>query len=599
MPEENSESNLDNNKDRNSSQELQNASNDPEDKISSNQDISEVQADKAVEDIVRHESDEVLAAEDVKVGKASVGRLGLFKLKLKEIFQKWWENKRLRYSSLAALIIIILGLALWPPTRDFALNLVGVRASASLEVTDQTTGLPLKDAVVTLAGQRSQTNDSGVAKLYHLRLGNQKIQVQKEAFAEVTKSVYVGLGQNKLGSFALKAVGVQYNFEVTDYLSGKPIQKAEAASGKADAVSDKNGKIILTALSTKAFMLSVTISANGYLNNTVSVPVGSAAVTNVQLVPSGNEVYVSNSSGRYNLYKININGQGKQLLLAGTGYENANIGLVVSPDGKEAALVSTRDDMRDQYGYLLSALTLVNVTNGTYITIDHAQQIQLAGWSGTKLIYEEIAAGASAANPKRERIMSYDYTINARYTLATANGFNGFTYDNGVVYYAIANAPSAQVAFFKVNADGTDNQAILNQQVWSIFRTNYNTLYLQTPGSWYSYTLGAKLANPSQVPANQNDYYFVDNSAATQSLWIDTRDGKGTLLLHDNSTGKDTTLASQGGLTQPVRWLNSSVAIYRVSTPQETADYAVSINGGSPKKIVDVTGTSGYNTYPY
>ena len=75
--------------------------------------------------------------------------------------------------------------------------------------------------------------------------------------------------------------------------------------------------------------MAVTISASGYNNATLNVPVGSTAVANVSLVPTGKDVYVSNASGTYDVYESDLNGQNKKLLLAGTGNELTAIASVV------------------------------------------------------------------------------------------------------------------------------------------------------------------------------------------------------------------------------------------------------------------------------
>jgi hypothetical protein len=67
------------------------------------------------------------------------------------------------------------------------------------------------------------------------------------------------------------------------------------------------------------------------------------------------------------------------------------------------------------------------------------------------------------------------------------------------------------------------------------------------------------------------------------------------LYVHDESTGKDTKLTAQSGLSYPVRWLSDTVLEYRVATNGVASNYVISINGGTPKKIADVTSTYAYN----
>ncbi len=101
------------------------------------------------------------------------------------------------------------------------------------------------------------------------------------------------------------------------------------------------------------------------------------------------------------------------------------------------------------------------------------------------------------------------------------------------------------------------------------------------------------------APADQKTRVYTNNAANTQSLWIDQRDGKGVLLSYDLATKQDKVLTGQSGLVYPVRWLNDTTAVYRINNDSETADYVVSLDGGEPKKIVDVTNTAGIDKWYY
>ena len=65
------------------------------------------------------------------------------------------------------------------------------------------------------------------------------------------------------------------------------------------------------------------------------------------------------------------------------------------------------------------------------------------------------------------------------------------------------------------------------------------------------------------------------------------------------SEKEDKVIKTQSGLTYPILWLSDKVAIYRISTDQESADYAISLDGGEAKKIRDVTKTSGIDRWYY
>ncbi len=551
--------------------------------------IEDPQTDEAVDEIVAAEADTVLAAEDeARAEAASLPRSGW--RRFTGFFARWWANKLARWLTIFVLLAAVAAVAAVPKSRYFLLNTAGVRSSLTLTALDETTQLPLKNVTVSLGSHQAKTDSKGVAALHGLKLGNYQLTVQRLAFAPVHQRVTVGWGSNQLGNFSLHATGIQYVVMVADYVSGKGIAGAQASDGDAAAVSDASGKITLTVDTVPAGGLSVTVGGNGYRNTQLTIPAAATTPATVTLVPSAREVYVSKQSGAYGVYAMDIDGQNKKLLLPGTGLETANLQLATSLDGQRAALVSTRDNTRDADGYLLSTLTLVNTTDGSSTTLEHAEQVQLIDWIGSKLIYETVVAGASAANPQRQRIYSYDYKTNTHVQLAGANQFNLATTASGTVYYAVSSTdPSASAGLYKVNTDGTGRQQLFSKEVWSAFRTDYGILALQSPSGWFSLTLSNHAATASSAPAQYKSRLYAENAETTRSLWVDDRDGKGVLLAHDDVSGKDTELVSQANLAYPVRWLDDDLVAFRVASGQETADYVVRPSGGPAKKVADVT----------
>ncbi len=558
-------------------------------------DVPDPETDKAVEDIIAQESDELLAAEDAHREPDTTGRR-TFGQKLKDFFAGWWRNKWARWITIIVLLAAIGTVAAVPKARYAVLNIAGVRASVSVIAVDDSTQLPLKNVTVSVAGQQVTTDINGIAKISKLKLGPQTVTIKRIAFQTVTQNVVLGWGSNPLGNIGLKAVGVQYVINVTDYLSGKPIANVEATSNGIEALSDKNGKVTLTIDTEDADAASVPVAVilNGYRTEQLNLPADATKPTNVQLVTDRKDVFISKQSGHYDLYKVDIDGKNKQVLLPATGNENENISLVVSPNGDEVALVSTRDNMRDSDGYLLTTLTLVNIASGASTTLDHAEQIQIIDWIDKRLVYEEASAGASASNSQRYRLLSYDYVSSSRIQLATANQFNGVITANSVVYYALSSTdPNAKPAFIKIRPDGTGRQTVYNQEVWSLFRTDYNTIALQTPTGWSNYSIQTGQAARGEAPTSFVSRLYNDAPDGTHSLWIDTRDGQGALLLYDIAGSKDTIVQTGDGLTYPVRWLNSNTVIYNAANRAETAHYVFSLGAPKAHKIADVTHTYG------
>lgn len=558
------------------------------------------QLEVAVDDITKKESDTVLAAEDAELSKAFDKPPAGWKAKLKDLFDRWWNNKKLRYGTFAGLGALFFLLLIIPPTRYFILNSVGVRASMSINVYDDSTHYPLKNVLVTASGQSAKTDSNGLVRLQHVKLGRQDIKIQKRAFAETKKTVTLGWGSNPLGNIDIKPIGTQYTYYLTDWLTGKPIQKGAVSSGEFDANVDKDGKAVLTVDASDEEVLTVTIKSPGYRDEQVKQDLSNKTKSDIKMVSSRKVVFVSKRSGKYDLYKIDADGKNESLVLAGSGNESVDITLVSHPTDEVAALVSTRDNVRNKDGYLLSTLTLVDLHNNDTSSVAHSESIQVIGWSGDRLVYVQIAAGASAANAKRQRLISYNYKTNEKTELASGNSFNDLVLIGNNVYYAPGNYYTAGAVnnFYRQNVDGANRTSLLAKEVWNIFRTTYNQLDLSVGQDWYRYKVGdSKADKQGNAPASLYNRIYNDSPDGKHSLWIDERDGKGTLLLYDIEKGTDKVLKQQAGLEVPLRWLDDNTLLYRIHTQQETADYVMNVNGGEAKKVKDVTATHGIGAW--
>ncbi len=485
-----------------------------------------------------------------------------------------------------------------PVSRYFILNHAGVRSSASVIVVDEITQQPVQHAAVSVGGVTAQSGIDGRAELRNVPLGPSTLIISEPGFSTIRRSVVLGWGSNPFDRIKLTAVGVQYSVRVVDALSGRPIPNAQLESETMAVRSNDKGFAMLTLPNDQATgSLPITVAHDDYRTAQATVHPAAKSAIEVPLMTSRKAVYISKQSGRYDLYASDADGQNPQVVLPGTGTEGSDISLVVSPDGTQAAVVSTRDKQYDADGYLLSTLTLVNVTNGTSIVLTHADQIQLIDWIGTRLIFQQ----ATASGTKRHTINSYDYANNSRYQLAAAAKFNGVLSARGYVYYVVA--PSADDAsvkpyFYRINPDGSDNESLLEKEVWSVYRTGYDTFSLQTNDAWYAHAISTKINKVIAAPASLvSRLYREQPNGSGNSLWTETQNGQGILRIHTKADNKETAIQIQTGLSTPVRWLTDDSVIYRVVTGNETADYVLGTTAGRrAHKIADVVNTYGFST---
>lgn len=517
------------------------------------------------------------------------------KQKISARIHAWWNNKKLRYGTFAGVGLAILLIGSIPPSRYFVMNTVGIRSKASVVVFDDQSDNPLKNVEVSIGGQSALTDIEGRAQLTNLKLGKQTLKIKKLAYAESDKVVTIGWGSNPLGNSSIKAVGAQYSFVITDWLSGKPINKTEASAGDFDASSDEEGELTLVVDAKQASNLFVVFKAAGYRDERVAVAANTTSGQQIKLVSYRKHPFISKRTGKYDLYKIDADGKNEKLLLPGTGSENESIGLVSHPNLELAALTSTRENLRNKQGYLLTTLTIVDLSDDTIRNIAQSEQVQIIGWSGDNLIYVQIASGASASNPKRQRLVSFNQKSEEKVELASSNNFNDVLLVGSKVYYAQSNT---NPGFYMQNIDSKNRTTLLDKETWNIFRNDFDTLDISAGDEWYQLKIGDSVAKKqTNQPISQKSRIYSDSSDDERSIWVDDRDGKGTLVLYDKKSQKEKILVAQAGLENPVRWLSNSTIIYRIRTQQESADYVLNIDGGSSKKIRDVTPTYGVDRW--
>ena len=117
---------------------------------------------------------------------------------------------------------------------------------------------------------------------------------------------------------------------------------------------------------------------------------------------------------------------------------------------------------------------------------------------------------------------------------------------------------------------------------------------------WYNLALNNDgFVKASGAPPVLKSRLYVDGPDGKRSLWIDERDGKGVMITYYTENKQEKVIQSQGGLKNPVNWIDDSHVVYRIANGQETADYVLSFNGGEPQKIKDVTNVAGVDRWYY
>lgn len=574
--------------------QVETETNEPSSQAEPTADDKEFSDDKtadAVDDIVATESDELLQRQDAEKSAPVIAEKK--KSKIGTLFKNWWVNPATKWGTIVGLLLTIALITLLPASRYAILNAAGVRAKTSLTVMSNESQQPLKNAEVSIANQTKSTDDEGKVAFEGLKLGKQALKIKKSGYATIQKDKVLGWGSNPLGKVGMSVTGTKFSFVAKDFLSSKALASAEAISGDFNATADNEGRIILSIDQLEDKDFTVTIKAPDYRDEIVTIKPNDTAEKTVQMVPAKQHVFVSKRTGKFDVYKIDADGKNEAVLVAATGSEREDLSLLSHPTRQYVALVSTREGKRNKDGYLLSGIYIVNVANGESQKIGQSERIQLIDWSGDRLVYIGIVDGVSAANPARSKLYSYEIGQPGAKELASANYFNDASVFKGSVYYAPSSyaVPVSSAKFYKTNPDGSGTTVVLDKEVWSILRNDYDTLYLSVQQDWYELKQNGTPSKMSGAPTNLRTKVYRDNFDKSLSLWTDQRDGKGILLAYNVSGKKDDTLETKAGLTQPASWLNNTTYVYRVSDSREVADYVKSTLGGDAKKVRDVTNT--------
>jgi hypothetical protein len=518
-----------------------------------------------------------------------------------------WSNRYSRYGVLSLVSILLCVFLFLPSLRYGFLSAVGVRVSAKMTFLDEKNRQPLSGVEVSLQGKTAKSNDEGMVRFSGLKLGKANLEIKKRAYATKTKEVTLGWGSNPLDDIELNSTGTRFSFELTDWLSEKPIAKGLADVSYLDSTVSNTEKGIaeLAIEPTDKEEVTVSIAVPGYQEVKHSLKTDTKDTQKIVLVSSERHYYLSKRSGKYDLYGAYLDGTDERLILAGTGQERDDLVLSVSSDGKWLALVSTRDAERNKDGFLKSSLVLIDVKDSAYPVkkLATSERIQLVNWYQDRLVYVRVAEGASATNPKRHRLITYNVT-GGETEIAASNYFNDVLATKSHVFFAPSNAyqESPQPFLFRVNPDGSEKQKIFDKETWNIFRTAYDSLTVAYQQEWYSLSLngtGAKKLDGQ--PANLQTRLYVDAKDGKLAFWQEERDGKGVLLSYDTGTKKDTVVMTASGLSLPIRVVNDAYVIYRISKAEETADYIISLDAlDKPgRKIKDVSRASAIDRWYY
>jgi hypothetical protein len=379
----------------------------------------------------------------------------------------------------------------------------------------------------------------------------------------------------------MKSVGIEVKFIAKDWLTGQPITTGHFGVGDVVTTPGAQGEVALhiPATDDKTVQLSAKFGGGGYADTAQEIALA-AIPAEINFVPAGKHYFVSKRSGQFAVYSSNLDGSAVAEVVSGSANETGDIAFSVSPNGKYAALASTREATRDTFGTVQQKLYIVDLAGNKLTAVDTALQFDIADWSGDNVVY--AARYRETGGASVQRVASADVAKQKHTTLASNTTLKVVRVRLGSVVYLKAGGELRTV---KVTG-GSDKS--LGDGVQKLTQTEADKFAYQiTDKTWRQYDVNADQVSTIPTPAALNRAFLASASGDGQTLLVvEVIDGKPTLLAKAVGNGQQKQLYAGRDLWGPIRWVGN-VAVYRAGE----ADYAVGVIGGAPKKITDVAAT--------
>lgn len=571
--------------------------------------LEDAGTDLAVDDIVAHEGDTLLALEDIKSKRGQevvVSKGPGFKANLRSFFTS---------KKFVVILVIILVIFAVPVTRYKLLGLV-IKKSVTINVVDTKTATPVSSALVQLGSASGKTNADGQV-VVKVGLGQRTLTVSKQYYSTSTSKYFVGLKTGTPATVKLTATGRLVPVTVFNTISGKPVANVLIVVHGTSAKTNAKGQANI-ALPTSTTTDSASLTLPGYNTAKVAITVTNSVVkiNSFTLTPAGQVYFLSNATGTLDVVKANLDGTGRKTILEGTGKEDVNnTSLLASRDWRYLVLRSRRDTAQP-------ALYLIDTSTDKITEFDDSNNAQtLIGWYGHDFMYDLVNSSAPASQNGREAIKSYDadnlqlnqldanqaggaaqsvgyqtfsnfYILNNQlvYTVQWITSYSpGATFDlSGKTDTIRAVQPNGQnkkdYQSFPATTTGSMQAALYQPQAI------YYAIYDNGTNATTYYEYEDQAVKPASIdPDTFNQVYptYLLSPAGTQTFWTELRDGKNTLFTGDTNAANKKTIASASDYA-PYGWYSDSYVLVSKNGSELYIMPASGLSTGQqPLKITD------------
>lgn len=500
------------------------------------------------------------------------------------------KKKKILLGLSTAIIVLLIALsAIWFTDLKYSVFGIFFKAEAQIVVADSETLQPIEGATVQIDSKSQKTDKMGKALLTNLTLGKKTLKITKEAYKNFEREEVIFIGLNKLEPVKLKGAGIPVSFLVVNTITKLPVKDASIAVGKNAVKTSGDGTAVINVLP-KAKAVAI-ISNGGYNKQTFEFSVEENATPHtIKITPIGKNYFLSNRTGKIDLFESNLDGTNEKVLLKATGNEEEDTSISVSPNNKWVAMVSTREAVTGPSGSFVPILYLINPKDKTLTKVSSKVGISVVGWMGDNLIFS--TDNQNYDEGQEVELISYNAFSQKKTTLIKTSAYLGSTVILGDrILFSQPDKSIQKYGLFIINPDGSNEKQIIKQAVYSIYKTAPSAFIFQSSDTnkWYSYNIDlGKLEQLKSKPPALKNKDFVLSPTKKRSAFVETRDGKSDVYIADAQGKKEKKLTNLGSITSPIRWIGDNYIIFRVSDNNEFGDYISGLAGGRPSKISDV-----------
>jgi hypothetical protein len=571
--------------------------------------LSGAETDKAVEDIVAHEGDTLLALEDARNSKKQA--VAAPKRNWKASLGRFLRSKKvLLLLPLALLIVLAL-----PWTRYPVLGMV-LKKNVPITVVDSKTSSPVSGARVQVSGSSSVVTDENGKAVVRAGVGNRTITIEKQYYTPQSTSYFVGMSGGQPKKVSVTATGRLVPVTVRNKVTGKPVAGAVVAVLKTTAKTNAKG-LASIALPANAATYKANVSLAGYNRAEITVQVTDTAVkaNEFTLTPAGHVYFLSNANGTIDVVRSNLDGSDRKTILEGTGKETGQTtSLLASRDWRYVVLKARRDTAQP-------ALYLIDTKTDQVSDFDTSNsELTLIGWYNHTFVYKQARKDRSPWQTGSQIIKAYDADntqlnqLDQTQAEGDASSYvyqdfqNFYLQDNAVIYttqwytYSLGESPSLDGKTATIRTVQPNGQNKKDQHSEAAASVGWIEAALYKPqevyfgirgttgfkSTYYEYENQAvKSVSGDQVDFNKAYPTFLLSPTGSRTFWSELRDGKNTLFTGDKDAENKKQLATQSEYA-PYGWFGDAYLLVTKNNSELYIMPAAALSGSQqPVKVTD------------